>query len=360
MTVREQAGWWGFGLAAFVGLLWLFSEVLFPFVLAAAVAYFTDPLADRLERRGLGRVAATVVITFAVMLVGVVALTILVPLLVNQVRLAAEAAPEIVGGLRAFLETKVLPRIDEGGAVGKAVGEALAEAQGRLRELGLAALQGLLSAGAAGLGLLATAVVTPVVAFYLLMDWDHMVARIDDLLPRPHAETIRELARRSDRVLAGFVRGQMIVCLILGAFYATALIAIQLPFGLLIGLFAGLISFIPFVGSILGGALSIGVAIFYFWNDPVWIGATAAVFVLGQMVEGNYLTPKLVGGSVGLHPVWLMFALSAFGALFGFTGLLIAVPTAAVIAVFVRFSVEQYKQGRLYLGVPTGGDDGRP
>ena len=351
MTLREQAGWWGLGLAVFVLLLVLFSNVLFPFVLAAAIAYFTDPVADRLERRGFSRVASTVIITAVVILVAVVALMILVPLLVNQVRLAVEAAPEIVGGLRTFLETKVLPRIDEEGAVGKVVGEALAEAQGRIREFGIAALQQLLSIGAAGVNFLTLLVITPVVAFYLLLDWDHMVARVDDLLPRPHAETIRELARRSDRVLAGFVRGQLTVCLILGAFYAAALIAIQLPFGLLIGLFAGLISFIPFVGSILGGALSIGVAIFYFWSDPIWIGAVALVFVIGQAVEGNFLTPKLVGGSVGLHPVWLMFALSAFGALFGFTGLLIAVPAAAVIGVFLRFSIEQYKSGRLYRGV---------
>ncbi len=360
MTVREQASWWGVGLAVFIGLLWLFADVLFPFVLAAAIAYFTDPLADRLERRGLSRVAATVVITLVVILVALIALTILIPLIVNQIRLAVEAAPDLIGGLKDFLQAKVLPRVDPDGAVGRVVGEALADAQGKLQEVGLAALQGVLSAGAAGLGFLATAVVTPVVAFYLLMDWDHMVARVDELLPRQHAETIRELARRSDRVLAGFVRGQVTVCMILGAFYAASLIAIQLPFGLLIGLFAGLISFIPFVGSILGGALSIGVAIFYFWNDPAWIVATAAVFAVGQAIEGNYLTPKLVGGSVGLHPVWLMFALSAFGALFGFTGLLIAVPTAAVIAVFVRFSVEQYKSGRLYLGADETRDEGRP
>lgn len=350
MTLREQAGWWGLGLAVFVLLLFLFSSVLFPFVLAAAIAYFTDPVADRLERRGFSRVTSTVIITSVVILVAVVALMILVPLLINQVRLAAEAAPEIVGGLRTFLETNVLPRIDDGGAVGKAVGEALAEAQGRIKDFGLAALQQILSIGAAGVNFLTLMVITPVVAFYLLLDWDHMVARVDDLLPRPHAETIRELARRSDRVLAGFVRGQLTVCLILGGFYAAALMAIQLPFGLLIGLFAGLISFIPFIGSILGGALSIGVAIFYFWSDPIWIGAVALVFVIGQAVEGNYLTPKLVGGSVGLHPVWLMFALSAFGALFGFTGLFIAVPAAAVIGVFLRFSIEQYKSGRLYRG----------
>jgi predicted PurR-regulated permease PerM len=178
-----------------------------------------------------------------------------------------------------------------------------------------------------------------------------MVERIDDLLPRHHRDTLRELAKRVDRVLAGFVRGQLTVCLILGVFYAAGLIIVQLPFGLLVGMFAGLISFIPFVGSILGGALSIGIALFHFWDSPEWIVAVFVIFAIGQVVEGNFLSPKLVGGSVGLHPVWLMFSLSAFGGLFGFTGLLIAVPTAAVIGVFLRFSIEQYKTGRLYNGV---------
>jgi predicted PurR-regulated permease PerM len=156
--------------------------------------------------------------------------------------------------------------------------------------------------------------------------------------------------RELDRVLAGFVRGQLSVCAILGAFYAVALSLIGLQFGLLIGAFAGLISFIPFVGSILGGVLSLAVAVAQFWDQPQMIAAVAAVFVAGQAAEGNFLTPKLVGGQVGLHPVWLMFALSAFGSLFGFVGLLIAVPAAAGIGVISRFLIERYKAGRLYLG----------
>jgi predicted PurR-regulated permease PerM len=157
-------------------------------------------------------------------------------------------------------------------------------------------------------------------------------------------------------VLAGFVRGQMTVCLILGTFYAVALMLVGLNFGLLIGLFAGLISFIPFVGSIVGGALSIGVALAQFWGEWVWIGAVAAIFVAGQAIEGNFLTPKLVGDKVGLHPVWLMFALSAFGVVFGFVGLLVAVPAAAAIGVIGRFTLEQYRAGPLYHGAapPSG------
>jgi predicted PurR-regulated permease PerM len=199
-------------------------------------------------------------------------------------------------------------------------------------------------------------VVVPVVAFYLLLDWDRMVARIDELLPRDHAPTIRRLAGEIDRTLASFVRGQGTVCLILGTFYAVALMVLGLQFGLVVGLLAGLLTFIPYVGAIVGGVLSIGLALFQFWGDWWWIIAVALVFQVGQLVEGNILTPNLVGSSVGLHPVWLIFALAAFGALFGFVGLLVAVPVAAAIGVLARFAIEQYKQGRLYRGYESRGD----
>jgi predicted PurR-regulated permease PerM len=194
-------------------------------------------------------------------------------------------------------------------------------------------------------------VVVPVVAFYMLMDWDHMVARIDHLLPRDHAPVIRRLAGEIDRTLASFVRGQGTVCLILGTFYAVALMVVGLQFGLVVGLIAGLLTFIPYVGALVGGALSVGLALFQFWGDWWLIVAVAAIFQVGQMVEGNILTPKLVGSSVGLHPVTLIFALSAFGTLFGFVGMLVAVPVAAAIGVLVRFALEQYQQGLLYRGI---------
>jgi predicted PurR-regulated permease PerM len=219
-----------------------------------------------------------------------------------------------------------------------------------MREASVAIVEGVFSGGLALIDFISLAVITPVVAFYMLLDWDRMVDEIDHWLPRRHAPAIRRVAGDIDSVLAGFVRGQFTVCLILGTFYALALVAIGLNFGLVVGLFAGLVSFIPFVGSLMGGALSIGIALVQFWGDWVMIAAVAGVFLVGQAVEGNFLTPKLVGGSVGLHPVWLMFALACFGAAMGFTGLLIAVPAAASIGVLVRFGLEQYRAGRLYQG----------
>jgi predicted PurR-regulated permease PerM len=189
-----------------------------------------------------------------------------------------------------------------------------------------------------------------VVAFYLLLDWDHMIARIDSLLPRDHAPTVRRLAGEIDAALSAFVRGQLSVCLVLGIYYSAALMMAGLQFGLVVGAIAGAITFIPYVGAIIGGALAIGLALFQFWGDWLQIGIIAAIFALGQFMEGNVLTPKLVGKSVGLHPVWLLFALSAFGTLFGFVGMLVAVPVAAALGVLTRFAIAQYHGSSLYVG----------
>jgi predicted PurR-regulated permease PerM len=200
--------------------------------------------------------------------------------------------------------------------------------------------------------LLSLLIVTPIVAFYLLADWDHLVARVDHWLPRDHAEAVRAVARDIDAAMAGFIRGQGTVCLLLGAFYAVALTLAGLKFGLAIGLGAGLLTFIPYVGAIVGGVLAVGVALVQFWPDFGSILVIVAIFAVGQFIEGNFLSPKLVGKSVGLHPVWLMFALFAFGYVFGFVGLLLAVPLAAAAGVLVRFALAQYLASKLYLGVP--------
>ena len=193
-------------------------------------------------------------------------------------------------------------------------------------------------------------VVTPVVAFYMLLDWDRMVATVDSWVPRDYVLTVRQIATDINTATAGFVRGQGTLCLILGTIYAVGLTLTGLNFAILIGLFAGLISFIPYVGSLTGLVLALGVAFVQFWPDWTMIVAVAVVFFIGQFIEGNILSPKLVGKSVGLHPVWLMFALFAFGALFGFVGLLIAVPAAAAVAVLVRFAIARYLESPLYKG----------
>jgi len=195
--------------------------------------------------------------------------------------------------------------------------------------------------------------VTPVVAFYLLSDWDRMVRAVDNWIPLQHRETVHGLVREMDDAIAGFVRGQTAVCLILGSFYAVALTLTGLNFGLLIGLVSGIITFIPYVGSMTGLVLAAGVAIAQFWPEYTPILVVLGIFFVGQFLEGYVLAPKLVGESIGLHPVWLMFALFAFGYLFGFVGLLIAVPLAAVIGVLVRFALRRYLESPFYTGEPA-------
>jgi predicted PurR-regulated permease PerM len=218
-------------------------------------------------------------------------------------------------------------------------------------------LQTALTSAASLLNVAVLLVIVPVVAFYLLYDWDNMIAKVDELLPRDHAPVIRRLAGQVDQTLASFVRGMGTVCLVLGTYYAVALMLVGLQFGLVVGFIAGLITFIPYVGALVGGALAIGLALFQFWGDWLAIGMVAGIFGIGQVLEGNVLTPKLVGSSVGLHPVWLIFALSVFGALFGFVGMLVAVPVAASIGVLVRYAAEQYKASRLYKGLDGQQDD---
>lgn len=353
LPVREQMKYWGIAAAVFFVLLWFLGDVILPFIVGGAVAYFLDPVADRLEHAGLSRVAATVLISLGAALVFLLAALLLVPLAVRQMADLVATAPDLSRSAQAFLTERFPSLMDDGSTLRRSL-DGVAET---IRSKGGALIEGLLSSAMNILNALLFVVVVPVVAFYLLLDWDNMVARIDDLLPRDHAQVIRRLSGEIDRVLAGFVRGQLSVCMILGGTYALALMAVGLNYGLVVGLVAGLLTFIPYVGSIVGGTLSIGLALFQFWGEPWMIGIVAAIFVIGQTVEGNFLTPKLVGGSVGLHPVWLLFALSAFGTLFGFVGMLVAVPVAAMLGVLARFAVEQYRDGRLYRGLSQRDED---
>lgn len=345
-STQEQVRYWGIGLAVLLVCLWMLGNVLLPFIVGMAIAYFLDPTADKLEAMGCSRILATIIITVCVLVLFILAFVVLVPQLVQQLVELLQTAPAYFEQLQVFL-TERFPSIMVADSPLRTGIQAFVET---LKDRGGDFASALLASAFSILDAVVFIVVAPVVAFYMLMDWDRMVAKIDSWLPRDHLDTLRGLARELDTVLAGFVRGQLTVCAILGVFYAVALMLVGLQFGLVVGLLAGLLTFIPYVGSVIGGVLSIGLALFQFWEQPEWIAVVAIIFVIGQMVEGNFLTPKLVGGSVGLHPVWLMFALSAFGTLMGFTGMLIAVPVAAMIGVFSRFGLRQYMDGRLFTG----------
>lgn len=347
LPIRDQVRYWGIALAVLFLILWFLGSVILPFLVGGALAYFLDPVADRLERAGLGRIAATTVITVVGVLFMVLLVLAVIPTLVNQLTALVNAAPEISRKLQAFL-TERFPELSDSTSV---VRQTLAKLAATVQSKGAELAEGLL---ASVMGVISAAVfilVVPVVAFYLLMDWDHMIARIDHLLPRDHAPVVRRLAREIDAVLSAFVRGQLTVCLVLGVYYSVALMIAGLQFGLVVGAIAGAITFIPYVGALVGGGLAIGLALFQFWGDWFSIGAVAVIFAVGQFLEGNVLTPKLVGNSVGLHPVWLLFALSAFGSVFGFAGMLVAVPVAASIGVLTRFALSQYHDSLLYRGI---------
>ena len=353
LAVRRQILFWLGMLALLVLFLVVFRDILLPFIAGMALAYFLDPVADMLERVGLPRWLATSLIMVFFVLIFVVALVRLGPLLGDQLDRFIRQLPTYVATLEARLPTAAdLPKWLQD-AVGESRPDLSENLNGVLTEgaqwLG-AIVARIWSGGKALVDVISLLVITPIVAFYLLLDWDRMVGTVDGWLPREHAGSVRTIMRDIDAAIAGFVRGQGTVCLLLGLFYAIGLSLVGLNFGLLIGMFAGIVSFIPFVGSVVGLVLSVGVALVQFWPDYIWIVAVAAIFAAGQFIEGNILQPKLVGASVGLHPVWLMFALLAFGSLLGFTGLLIAVPVAAAIGVLVRFALARYLESPLYHG----------
>jgi predicted PurR-regulated permease PerM len=353
LPVRQQAKYWGIAAVVFFVMLWGLGTVILPFLVGGAIAYFLDPVADRLERAGLSRTAATAVISIVALLAFTLLALLVVPMLARQLVQLVETAPTIFAQLQAFLTAKFPTLMDNESAVRdalNAIGETIRSRGGELASR-------LLSSALSVINAIVFIVVVPVVAFYLLLDWDNMVGKIDGWLPLDHRDTVRRLATDIDRVLAGFVRGQVLVCLILGTFYSVALMLAGLDFGLIVGAIAGLVTFIPYVGALLGGALAIGLALFQFWGDWLSIGIVAGIFAAGQFMEGNVITPRLVGKSVGLHPVWLLFALSAFGTLFGFVGMLVAVPVAAALGVVARFVISQYLDSRLYRGLSEG-DDG--
>ena len=364
LPVKDQLRYWGIATAVFLIVLWFLGDVILPFVLGGAIAYCLDPIADRLERTGLSRAASVAVITLATILLFVLLFLLVIPTLIQQTSSLINTAPELFDRLRSGLLERFPQLMDAESTISKqlvAIGETIQARGGELVNSVLSSALGLLN-------IIILMVVVPVVAFYMLLDWDNMTAKVDSMLPRDHVETVRMLARDIDKTLASFIRGQGTVCLILGTYYAVALMLAGLNFGLIVGFIAGLITFIPYVGALVGGALAIGLALFQFWGsieivtgdfttygtDWIRIGIVAGIFALGQFMEGNILTPKLVGSSVGLHPVWLLFALSVFGSLFGFVGMLVAVPIAAMIGVVARWGVSQYKQSLLYRGTHEG------
>jgi predicted PurR-regulated permease PerM len=353
IALQRQLTFWLAALAVVVVGLWLLSEILLPFVAGLAIAYLLTPLTDRLERLGVNRLAAALLIITLVVLALVYLILLVAPILGGQLSSFIESVPGYVTKLQTLLSDPSRPWVQKllgaGFSADKSISDLVTQGVGWLTTF----IRSLWSGGRALVSVFSLIVVTPVVAFYLIYDWHRMLKTVDSWVPVRNRNTVRALAKEIDAAISGFVRGQTAVCLILGSFYAAALTVSGLNFGMLIGLISGLITFIPYVGSMTGLVLALGVAVAQFWPDYGSILIVLSIFLVGQFFEGNVLSPQLVGESVGLHPVWLIFALLAFGYLFGFVGLLVAVPLAATIGVLSRFALRRYLQSSFYTGEGT-------
>jgi predicted PurR-regulated permease PerM len=348
---REHQLWiWLLVFALILAFCILLRSILLPFIAGMAVAYFLDPLADKLERWGLSRTVSTVVLTVAFFVIVVTTLILIFPLLQAQILgffarlpMTIKSFEEWIAPLKDMLSDQFRSdKIDELSDVSNSYGGAIVKWFGSL-------LKSLLRGGYAVFSALSLLLVTPVVSFYLLRDWDKIVAKVDNWLPRQYANSIRIILKDIDTTIAGFVRGQGTVCLFLAIFYGVGLTIVGLDFGLIIGVTSGLISFIPYFGMLIGLIAALGMAISQY-GEIVQVILVLAVFIGGQIIESTFLTPKLVGEKVGLHAVWIIFALMVGGVIGGFTGVLLAVPVAATIGVLVRFFLAQYLDSPFYQG----------
>ena len=362
MTLQRQMLFWLGGFVALLLCLYHLSGVLMPFAAGLVLGYLLDPVVNRLQRMGLNRLGAALFILAMFILAVALTMILLLPVLGHQFASFIEKFPQYVVRVQSLASDGSGSMIDKyfGGAINylglqgavsaEDIRRSLSDAVSQSLQWFASFIRSLISGSAALVSVFSLLIVTPVVAFYILLDWDRMIAAIDTWLPLKHRDTIRMLARDIDRALAGFVRGQSIVCLILGLYYGLALTIIGLNFGFLIGFATGILGFVPYVGALAGLVLSLCVAVAQGWPSWSLPLLVLAVFGLGQILEGYILSPNLVGASVGLHPVWMMLALFAFGSLFGFTGLLLAIPAAAALGVLARFGLQRYLASPLYRG----------
>lgn len=359
-ALKPTTPWQRFGLL--VGLLlavslvlYLFSSILLPFVAAACIAYFLDPPTTRLTRLGLPRALAAGMMVVALLALVLLFALLLYPLLIAQIGLLISRAPSYVGDIRDWAGEVVHNMQERLGSeyVDEKLRDLVAGQAGVMLGWVASALTRIVGSGFALFNVVSLVIVTPVVAFYLLRDWRRAVARLDSWMPRRYAGVLRAQAREVDRILSAWLRGQAICCVLLAAFYAVALTLVGLDLGLIVGITAGMLSFIPYVGSIVGGVTSIALALAQFhWQG---VAVVAGVFVIGQVLEGYVIYPRFLGDRVELHAVWVIFALFAGGAAFGFLGVLLAVPVAAVLGVLARFWLRRYLNSPLYLEPPRHG-----
>jgi predicted PurR-regulated permease PerM len=350
MQIKQSTISWGLIFGGLLFFIYLVGDILTPFIFGAFVAYFLDPVADKFEEKGLSRSLSTVLTLsiFCAILAGVI--MVFGPLFFDQIGGLIEKIPVYIAqleqehgmALRKYLDMVQPGLQDQAKDMAFKFSNELFKISGVL-------LTGLFTSGAAVFSVISLVLISPIIAFYLLRDWDILVKKIDDLLPREKVSVIRKNFMKIDEIISAYIRGQVSVCIIMAIFYSINLTIVGLNYGFAIGFLTGILSFIPYVGMAIGAITGLTVAYIQFgFGDGMLL--VLAVFIFGNVIEGNFVTPKLVGDSVELHPAWIIFALLAGGAVFGFKGILIAIPSAAVIGVLTRSSVEAYKTSGLYLG----------
>jgi predicted PurR-regulated permease PerM len=348
ITQAQHARFWLIALLVFLGLFWLFSPMLLPFAVAIVVAYFLNPLVNMLQQKGARRPLGSIIVLVSFLLAVFLIMLLVVPLIQTQVSALIIAVPDYIQAFRRDVQPyfdKFLSRLspeDLGNIQNVASGYA-----GNVVGWFARILENIVTGSMALFDILTLLIVTPVVAFYLLRDWPKLTTVIDQMIPRSSYDRVKQELTCIDQTLAGFIRGQGLVCLCLATLYGTGLTLSGLNYGATIGIVAGLLSFIPYVGTLFGvvTSLLLGFTEFDAWQP---IAIIAAVFVVGQILEGYFLTPKLVGDRVGLHPVWILFSLFAGASLFGFVGILVAVPVAAVLGVLLRLAARLYRGSSYY------------
>lgn len=348
MILRSHALFWILATVAFGVTLWVLNDILLPFIVGLAIAYLLGPLVARMIRAGVPRSVAAATILLLFFLVVAAILAVILPFAYREAVQLANDLPLYADKAEAYL----MPYIDwiqarfHTGDM-SAYQQTLKDNVGRLFKFGGNVVGGLVSGGQAVVGAATFMVLTPFAAYFMMAEWVRITGWIDDMIPRGSYDKIRDLLTQMDRKVSGFVRGQITVSLVLGIAYAVALTLAGLKFGFLIGLAAGLLSIIPLVGSTFG--LVVAVTVAWFQSQELsYVAIIAAIFLVGQFLEGNVITPKILGKNVGLHPLWILFALLAGGALFGIVGMLLAVPVAAVIGVLGAFAVKEYKASPYY------------
>jgi predicted PurR-regulated permease PerM len=341
--LKENVFWVFICMTLGAFLLWNISDILAPFILGGILAYLLDPMADKMESFGVPRLLTALTVSLFALFVLMTAAILVIPIIFDQINQIIGFIPYITNEIYLVMQKgfKVLN-------LGEVEDIDLVNLSKNLNEVSPIFAKSIFNSSFAILDFIFLLMVTPIVAIYLLVDWDKIIKEVEKVIPRRLEPTISQIVIEMHKTVASFLRGQFSVCIILAIFYAASLTALGLEYGLLVGLFSGLISFIPLIGVILGGLVALVVSLAQFWQTPEWVGVVLIIFLFGQVLEGNLLTPRLVGKSVKLHPLWIIFSVTCFGSLMGWVGIILAVPSAACIAVLVRFSLKIYFETDFY------------